>query len=371
MAPVNNDDGDGRKLLASRAVERERTLSAYKGSKSSGDAFGADFSRMPLKPDHTARPCWTCPDGNIYLEAFHDLYVQAYDFLVAIAEPVARPEFVHQYKLTAYSLYAAVATNITTDSIVSVLERLSKNQLPKSVQTFIRECTKQYGKAKLVLKHNKVYVESENPQVLRDLLRDPTIAKARVKETDAGADAEGFLTHSKAEEMKENLHMLEPDEDSDEEDAPGGEQQQQQRTVVSFQILGEQVEQVKRQAIELDYPLSRFASVQGLATSLASFSHVRLETLDTSPTFYSLLYIQWKNMTFETTTSIPTFTNSTSSLTREFVDTRNVPSPKCLEMDGPAVALSCCRVRHCFALEEEIEMYSTHAWNLTVNCMYR
>jgi DNA excision repair protein ERCC-3 len=274
MAPVNNDDGDGRKLLASRAVERERALSAYKGSKSSGDAFGADFSRMPLKPDHTARPCWTCPDGNIYLEAFHDLYVQAYDFLVAIAEPVARPEFVHQYKLTAYSLYAAVATNITTDSIVSVLERLSKNQLPKSVQTFIRECTKQYGKAKLVLKHNKVYVESENPQVLRDLLRDPTIAKARVKETDAGADAEGFLTHSKAEEMKENLHMLEPDEDSDEEDAPGGEQQQQQRTVVSFQILGEQVEQVKRQAIELDYPLSRFASVHGLATSLASFSHV-------------------------------------------------------------------------------------------------
>jgi DNA excision repair protein ERCC-3 len=342
MAPVT-DDGDGRKLLASRASERERTLSAYKGSKSGGgqDAFGADFSRMPLKPDHTARPCWTCPDGNIYLEAFHDLYVQAYDFLVAIAEPVARPEFVHQYKLTAYSLYAAVATNITTESIVSVLERLSKNQLPSSVKTFIRECTKQYGKAKLVLKHNKVYVESENPQVLRDLLRDPTIEQARVVETDTSADADGFLTHSKAEEMKENLHMLEPDEDSDEEDEGGGDQQQQ-RTVVSFQIKGEQVEQVKRQAIELDYPLSTFL------VPLQPFS-CRTFRLKLEP-HTRLLEKQWRNMTFETTTSIPTCTNLISSLTRGFVDTRNVPSPKCLEMDGHAVVSSFCRVRNCFAL---------------------
>lgn len=46
------------------------------------------------------------------------MYAQAYDFLVAIAEPVARPEFLHEYKLTPYSLYAAVATNIDTESIV-------------------------------------------------------------------------------------------------------------------------------------------------------------------------------------------------------------------------------------------------------------
>lgn len=51
---------------------------------------------------------------------------QAYDFLVAIAEPVSRPEFVHEYKLTPYSLYAAVAVSIDTESIVRVLNRLSK-----------------------------------------------------------------------------------------------------------------------------------------------------------------------------------------------------------------------------------------------------
>ena len=147
-----------------------------------GPVGGVDYSDLPLKPDHISRPLWACPDGAIYLEAFHDLYHTATDFLVAIAEPVSRPEFIHEYKLTPYSLYAAVATNITTESILLVLERLSKNTLPESVKTFVQECTKRYGKAKLVLKHNKFYVESEHASVLRELLKDPMISQARIVE---------------------------------------------------------------------------------------------------------------------------------------------------------------------------------------------
>jgi DNA excision repair protein ERCC-3 len=258
------DEYTSARKLVLRAAKREEALSSNT-TLSSG--LGADFSKMPLKPDHIQRPCWTCPDGYIFLEAFHDLYVSAYDFLVAIAEPVARPEFLHQYKLTPYSLYAAVATNIDTEAILQVLERLSKNALPKQVKKFIRDCTQKYGKAKLVLKHNKMYVESEFPMVLRELLRDPSIAQARVVEDLADStDEHGFLTQTKAQEMKENLDMLrEPVDDSDEDEeaaggtgttaAGGGGQAKAATTVVSFQIRGEAVEQVKRQAIELDYPL--------------------------------------------------------------------------------------------------------------------
>jgi DNA excision repair protein ERCC-3 len=194
---------------------------------------------------------------------------------------VARPEYIHQYKLTPYSLYAAVATNISTHAILQVLQRLSKNKLPGSVEKFIRDCTAKYGKAKLVLKHNKFYVESEFPMVLRELLRDPTIAQARVVEEASSSsttttannnkDADGFLTTSKAEEMKENLHLLkEPGDDDDDDDGDDSEgetgggggasssskQAAAAKTVVSFQIKSEAVGQVKRQAIELDYPLS-------------------------------------------------------------------------------------------------------------------
>jgi DNA excision repair protein ERCC-3 len=101
--------------------------------------------------------------------------------------------------------------------------------------------------------------------VLRELLRDPTIAQARVVEDVENVDAEGFITQTKAEEMKENLQILrEPDEDSDEEDeeleagvvaAAVRKDKKPPSVVVSFQIKGEEVENVKRQAIELDYPL--------------------------------------------------------------------------------------------------------------------
>lgn len=47
--------------------------------------------------------------------------------------------------------------------------------MPGSVETFIRACTVSYGKAKLVLKHNKHYIESPFPEVLRELLKNPTV----------------------------------------------------------------------------------------------------------------------------------------------------------------------------------------------------
>ena len=49
-----------------------------------------DFTKLELKPDHTNRPIWACPDGRIFLETFSALYKQAYDFLIAIAESVCR-----------------------------------------------------------------------------------------------------------------------------------------------------------------------------------------------------------------------------------------------------------------------------------------
>ena len=72
------------------------------------------------------RPLWVCPDGRVYLESFSKIYKQAYDFLIAIAEPVCRPKLVHEYVLTAHSLYAAVSVGLETQTIIAVLDRLSK-----------------------------------------------------------------------------------------------------------------------------------------------------------------------------------------------------------------------------------------------------
>jgi hypothetical protein len=87
---------------------------------------GSDFRDLVLKGDHTHRPLWVCPDGRIFLETYSPIYRQAYDFLIAIAEPVCRPESVHEYVLTPHSLYAAVSVGLETETIISVLNRLSK-----------------------------------------------------------------------------------------------------------------------------------------------------------------------------------------------------------------------------------------------------
>ena len=257
------DEYESAKKLVLRASNREALLGTKaddSDEEMETEGGGADFSDLPLRRDHINRPCWVCPDGQIYLEAFHELYTSAYDFLVAIAEPVARPEYIHQYRLTPYSLYAAVATNIDTDSIIRVLARLSKNDLPNEVVKFIQECTKRYGKAKLVLKFNKFFVESEHANVLRELLRNKVISQARVAEDESGGrniDSDGFVVSASAMEMETNLEMLREHEPSDDEyDSDDGKPiNKQSLTTVAFQIKGDQVENVKRQAIELDYPL--------------------------------------------------------------------------------------------------------------------
>ncbi|XP_039125392.1 LOW QUALITY PROTEIN: general transcription and DNA repair factor IIH helicase subunit XPB1-like [Dioscorea cayenensis subsp. rotundata] len=149
-----------------------------------------DFTKLELKPDHVNRPLWACADGRIFLETFSPLYKQAYDFLIAIAEPVCRPESMHEYNLTPHSLYAAVSVGLETETIVSVLNKLSKTKLPQEMIDFIYASTANYGKVKLVLKKNRYFIESPFPEVLRTLLRDDVISRARISQyEDSHGDA--------------------------------------------------------------------------------------------------------------------------------------------------------------------------------------
>ncbi|GAA5833956.1 hypothetical protein JCM9279_004172 [Rhodotorula babjevae] len=160
-----------------------------------------DYGYLPLRPDQASRPFYIVPStGHIILENFHPLAKYATDFLVAIAEPVSRPRFIHEYKLTPHSLYAAVSVGLETENIIEVLNRMSKVPVPDELCDFIRDCTHSYGKVKMVLKKNKHFVESTDPETLRILLRDDVIAKARVPPDEqlardgAAAQANGTAT---------------------------------------------------------------------------------------------------------------------------------------------------------------------------------
>ncbi|KAI0635747.1 DNA helicase [Trametes polyzona] len=236
-----------------------------------------DFSWLHLKPDHASRPLWISPeDGHIILEAFSPIAEQAQDFLVAISEPVSRPAFIHEYKLTSYSLYAAVSVGLQTEDIIAVLNRLSKVPVPDSIVDFIRERTLSYGKVKLVLKHNKYYVESSHPETLQILLKDKIIREARVHSqvTDNSIRAATFTT-SKAP-VKGNLVIPGTKEAEKKKDDTGNgkngsktdaelftsvvgvdndEVDEDDDNVHAFEIDDAKIDDVKKRCNELEYPM--------------------------------------------------------------------------------------------------------------------
>lgn len=169
------------------------------------DEYGAkDYrSQMQLKVDHASRPIWVAPNGHIFLESFSPVYKHAHDFLIAISEPVCRPEHIHEYKLTAYSLYAAVSVGLQTNDIIEYLKRLSKTSIPQGIIEFIQLCTLSYGKVKLVLKQNKYFVESPHPEILQKILKDPVVQSCRLKRTEA-TEGDGFIV-SAQDKIKSNL----------------------------------------------------------------------------------------------------------------------------------------------------------------------
>lgn len=249
-----------------------------------------DYTNLPLKPDHASRPLWISPeDGHIILEGFSPIAEQAQDFLVAISEPVSRPAHIHEYKLTPYSLYAAVSVGLETEDIIEVLNRLCKVPVPDSITQFIRQCTLSYGKVKLVLKHNRYFVESSHPETLQMLLKDPIISSGRIvrdendqiisappgsallvnsKPTNKDLNIPGIskikdiddgsvekikeLTAEEAERKKEEekyFGAVVGIDKEDEEDDFGAEQ------VHSFEIAAEHVENIKKRCNDIDYPM--------------------------------------------------------------------------------------------------------------------
>ncbi|KAJ3272804.1 hypothetical protein HDV01_005232 [Terramyces sp. JEL0728] len=128
-----------------------------------------------LKIDHGIRPLWINEDNRIILEAFSPIHQEAEDLLLAIAEPISRPARIHEYKLTTYSLYAAVSVGLDGDTIIEGLDKLCKTAIPHSVIQFIKSSTSCYGKVRLILIENRYFVECAEDELLNRLLDDSDI----------------------------------------------------------------------------------------------------------------------------------------------------------------------------------------------------
>ncbi|CAF0957967.1 unnamed protein product [Adineta steineri] len=274
-------DGDEEAFIPQAASRRLDDLAdmddddLYRPSTSSdtNQQGSVDFrSEMVLKADHENRPLWVTPDGHIFLESFSPVYKHAHDFLIAIAEPVCRPEYIHEYKLSAYSLYAAVSVGLQTKDIIEYLQRLSKTSVPAGIIEFIQLCTLSYAKVKLVLKHNRYFVESAFPDVLKNLLQDPQIQECRLVAPTNTTDTTTTTTTEKSrviipgtaaatanattdtsvtttnEQVPDDIRRLYEKIDRDEEDL-------EDLKIVSFEVIQNSIEILRKRCQELEHPL--------------------------------------------------------------------------------------------------------------------
>ncbi|ESO86104.1 hypothetical protein LOTGIDRAFT_207144 [Lottia gigantea] len=256
---IEYEEEDTQDVNVKDGVPESATRHAEELEQAAEDEFGAkDFRKsLELKPDHASRPLFIGPNGHIFLESFSPVYKHAHDFLIAISEPVCRPEHIHEYKLTPYSLYAAVSVGLQTTDIIEYLRRLCKTSLPDGIIEFIKLCTLSYGKVKLVLKHNRYYVESQYPEVLQKLLKDPVIQDCRKRDEMDEAGDDQFIagevsgtTGENGEPVPDDIHDFYTKIDNEEED-----EDEAQLKTVSFEVKQENIETIQKRCIELEYPL--------------------------------------------------------------------------------------------------------------------
>ena len=73
---------------------------------------------IPMKENADRYPLLITKDGHIFLEAFSPIYEKMTEYMIAIAEPVSRPNHIHEYKLTQSSLYAAASIDMKDEEII-------------------------------------------------------------------------------------------------------------------------------------------------------------------------------------------------------------------------------------------------------------
>jgi len=277
-AMTEEDDLEMNKLVDKFSIGAYSKKSKPKSTHDSVSAlFGdRDFSSMSLKPDHADRPLWIDPlKGRIILESFSPRFKDAESFLINIAEPQSRVSNMHEYTLTTHSLFAAVSVGLTTEDIIRDLDSYSKTAIPSAIKSFIAASTKSFGKVRLVLKHTKYWVESNDPDVLQKLLQDPIISQFRIQSTDVTTEAApkmGTLVISGTNMAAGAKQAQVPEQNREDNDGNGKDpakdsdpmkstlfdedEDEQLDQVHSFEIIPESVQEVSKRCRSIDLPLT-------------------------------------------------------------------------------------------------------------------
>jgi DNA excision repair protein ERCC-3 len=126
-------------------------------------------------------------DGYITIiaESFRSSYEAIRPMLSALAEAISRPTLIHEYRLTPFSLGAAVSSGIAAAEATAFLETYAYDLTPvneqgRLVRGFIESCMLRYNLARIVIDADRTMVQCKNEETAHMLLTDPVIASVAI-----------------------------------------------------------------------------------------------------------------------------------------------------------------------------------------------
>jgi DNA excision repair protein ERCC-3 len=108
-------------------------------------------------------------DHTILLETMSPGFEAARDALLAFAELVKSPEYVHTWRITPLSLWNAASAGHTADEVVDTLVHFAKYPVPENVPASIRAHMARYGRLRLVRDGERLRLESDDPSALLEI----------------------------------------------------------------------------------------------------------------------------------------------------------------------------------------------------------
>jgi DNA excision repair protein ERCC-3 len=109
-------------------------------------------------------------DRTILLEVDHPQHAEARDALAQFAELEKSPEHIHTYRLSPLSLWNAAAGGMNAQTILELLARYSKYDIPSNIVVDIREYVSRYGRIKLIREGDALLLTSSDVALIAEIM---------------------------------------------------------------------------------------------------------------------------------------------------------------------------------------------------------
>lgn len=150
------------------------------------------------------RPLVVQSDRTVLLEVDHPLYAEVRDVLARFAELEKSPEYIHTYRITALSVWNALAAGFPAGAVLETIDGYSKYPVPDSVAFEIRSWAERYGRLRLAREDEGLVLRADEASLLDELLGEEHARRClgdrvdatgvRVADLDRGRVKQALLT---------------------------------------------------------------------------------------------------------------------------------------------------------------------------------